>query len=630
MTAAFWLAAFLLLGAGGAQAEEPARFVDYVYVDANEGSASGGHVALRLGDRTFHFGYQDPGVLRIDRSESERFDRVYGMLENRNREISRLRVSSQTFDLLRSSFNERYLRETAEFALLEGLARDRQFFLDWREGSPGVALRGAGYFRTQGAGERARGGNAISRLRARVLRHHGEDFLARRISEARAELDALPSRAENPASSLAAPGQHPSRGYGLSAAATDARGRIEAFTVLRQGATLDPRAVVRLDSGDFAIDRRSHAWMAAFAQRLEGELADAAASSRPDSGFVLLVGMARLLALEETMRSGQLVVLDVFPFDSFRLSVAEVEARGGRLSEITPQVQAELQRVGEVVATNARVRESDYAALEAIVNRYAELTRAQATGADLRASPGRLLPERARRRQISFKERPADAVLERRVAELEALADTQSRRLDDAHHYNILTHNCASEIFAQIERAFAEEGASASEVSRARLGGHVPPGRGLEFIPFVAADTVQSHYELAGIEKIPSYRVQRVEEMASREGGFSRLRESNTLTSTVYAPNRLDSSFLFFTDDVFLLRPFFGVANIFYGLGAAVVGLPLAPFDHANLLVSGLRGVAFSVPELAFANIRKGSFFSVSNSDGTSAGGDVRLQGSSR
>ncbi len=40
----------------------------------------------------------------------------------------------------------------------------------------------------------------------------------------------------------------------------------------------------------------------------------------------------------------------------------------------------------------------------------------------------------------------------------------------------------------------------------------------------------------------------------------------------------------------------------------AAAGIPLLPFDRGETLRSGLRGVLFSLPELAFVNLRKGSF----------------------
>jgi hypothetical protein len=39
-----------------------------------------------------------------------------------------------------------------------------------------------------------------------------------------------------------------------------------------------------------------------------------------------------------------------------------------------------------------------------------------------------------------------------------------------------------------------------------------------------------------------------------------------------------------------------------------VVGVPLLPFDRDETLTSGVRGALFSLPELAFVNLRKGSF----------------------
>jgi hypothetical protein len=86
------------------------------------------------------------------------------------------------------------------------------------------------------------------------------------------------------------------------------------------------------------------------------------------------------------------------------------------------------------------------------------------------------------------------------------------------------------------------------------------------------------------------------------------LRESNTLTSTVYRRHPEDSLFLFFTDDVIAPRPIFGVANFLTGLGATAVGVVTLPHDGGRTLWAGVRGMLFSVPELFFFNIRKGSF----------------------
>jgi len=58
-------------------------------------------------------------------------------------------------------------------------------------------------------------------------------------------------------------------------------------------------------------------------------------------------------------------------------------------------------------------------------------------------------------------------------------------------------------------------------------------------------------------------------------------------------------------------RPLLGAVNGAAGLGAGAAGVALLHFDHGRLLGSGLRGVVFSLPELAFVNLRKGSFIYV-------------------
>jgi hypothetical protein len=59
---------------------------------------------------------------------------------------------------------------------------------------------------------------------------------------------------------------------------------------------------------------------------------------------------------------------------------------------------------------------------------------------------------------------------------------------------------------------------------------------------------------------------------------------------------------------VFWRRPLYGAANLAYGLGYATVGVVTAPFDRGARAKAGLSGAFWSVPELAFQNVRKGSF----------------------
>jgi hypothetical protein len=53
------------------------------------------------------------------------------------------------------------------------------------------------------------------------------------------------------------------------------------------------------------------------------------------------------------------------------------------------------------------------------------------------------------------------------------------------------------------------------------------------------------------------------------------------------------------------------VVNLGWGLGQGVAGLFTAPFDGGRRLQGGLHGALFSLPELVFVNVRKGTFAGV-------------------
>ena len=184
-------------------------------------------------------------------------------------------------------------------------------------------------------------------------------------------------------------------------------------------------------------------------------------------------------------------------------------------------------------------------------------------------------------------------------------------RLQRLYGYHLFTRNCVTEIFREIDLALAQAPdarVAVREESMRRLGGHVEM-TGLRFIPAVSADTVADTYTVSETIAIPSYRQARLARLYREEPPLRVfLRESNTLTSTLYQRNPEDSYFLFFTDDTLAARPLFGMLNLATGLGATLAGVATLPFDRGKTLWAGLKGVVFSLPELAFFNIRKGSF----------------------
>jgi hypothetical protein len=231
-------AALALMGvclARGAAADT--RSVDYLYVEANEGDSSGGHVALRIGADTFHFQQEIGSLIRMRRDAADVFHFRYAMLGNRAIHASRIAVSDETYALLRDGFTRRLLVQTAQYRHGAVLQDDVELFELWRERlnadpTSGVPVRAAGYFLPDGfPGAAPVPGRSpvLVALAASVAQAHGDTFVAERIASLRTALAAWqPAAARGPAPALALdayPAYAPT-------ASTDYRERIEALTAL--------------------------------------------------------------------------------------------------------------------------------------------------------------------------------------------------------------------------------------------------------------------------------------------------------------------------------------------------------------------------------------------------------------
>jgi hypothetical protein len=243
------------------------------------------------------------------------------------------------------------------------------------------------------------------------------------------------------------------------------------------------------------------------------------------------------------------------------------------------------------------IRESDYAWLEETANRYREFQRGFEEDRAIRLHPGGSLP--APTAAVPALPIPDVDLQTLRRAERAAARSERVYRaaLQERYGYHLFARNCVSEIFAVI----------GSDHSLGQNMDTRAASALLDFIPAVSYGTVLDAYPIAETGEIPSYRKSRLEAMYANENDLGvYLRESNTLTSTIYRRNQRDSFFLFFTDDSIPLRPLYGALNLAAGIGEMSLGLLRAPWDRGGTLWSGLKGAAFSLPELFFVNIRKG------------------------
>lgn len=607
--------------------------IDYLYVDANEGGASGGHAAIRFGDEVFHFEYRAPHTIRLRRDDFGSLLYRYTILDNRSLTLQRIRVSEDTYRRLRDKFALRHIIQDQHLRAQAAIAADRSVLaalLAHRAGftpEEPIRLEGVGFFFERArppdprpVAERDPGAPAASALvvlRARVAQAYGADFIDEAMAGLERQLlDLTPEAAVPPPHDLSAE-RSPAAAYGFAGRYQDLFVSLMALEALRDARPLRLDGVVGAASGGPALDDADRELIARLAEALQSSLLRLVRSGRPDWGFPLLVGMARLVALDEMRRAGTWMFLDAFPPDAPVIAADVVQRRPALTRALRDEAREDFAvaraRLGARIAAKPDFPEAYFVTLEATGNRLLEISRAVDAGRAMRLPLGLRVPSR-------------DAILAEPIvpvapAEVLARAEAAARQQEDAYEremrrlygYNVVTQNCVTEIFRTIDTAVAASVPGADEAairreSTRRLGGYVDVEHTLNFIPATSAFAVRDTYAVSETIDIPSYRLAALAQLY-RQGNAAGvyLRESNTLTSTLYRRNPADSAFLFFTDDMIAIRPLLGAANLAMGLGVSAAGLFALPVDGGDLLRAGLKGMLFSLPELAFFNIRKGS-----------------------
>jgi hypothetical protein len=181
--------------------------------------------------------------------------------------------------------------------------------------------------------------------------------------------------------------------------------------------------------------------------------------------------------------------------------------------------------------------------------------------------------------------------------------------------YGLFTRNCVTELSSALEMMLAREERTGAKRLFAGHRGRLSPGEVVQgaFIPEVVALRIEAALATQPRRVLPSTRERALDEARETLGNsFSRMvfesREVIPLTSQTYRPNQDDSRFLLFADGPVALRPLIGIANLGYGVIASLFGVLEAPFDHGVGLRRGVQGIAMSIPELFFFQVRQGSY----------------------
>jgi len=578
------LCAALLAGAAPALADEARALADeaptlgWIHAEANTGGSSAGHLALRVGDVVYHVQQSGDGLLELNRDEWHTFRHLYAGLQNRTLAVAALEVSAADVERVEARLARAFVAQRAELARRERLALDVRWLEAWRDGAAPPPLAGAGLLAPAPTPD-----PQAEALRGRVRAAHGEARLARERARVEAALAGFVPGAD---------GLEPLR---------EALLLREALAALAEGFTLAEDALLpvpeALAAPLSAAERAGAARLAAAQERAVLELL---ASRRPDRGRALLLAIARHQALARSAASGRLVLLDAYAGRGERPPAGERVSRdtAARIAaELAPLVREGRARV----LAGTEPDEARYNLLEVGAGVLREFE-AGARGAPVRKLPRRATPAAARPVAFSPGGADASALARARRAARHALA-AQEERIHAAYRYGVLDRNCVTELARLLNDAFPPD-----EVARA-LGASLEPGAGLTFIPFAFFDAAKGRLRVADVAEVPSHRERELARRLDAAPGLAtRLAEATTLGSAIYAPRLRDGRFLLFTDGVFWRRPLYGLANLGFAAASGAVGVLAAPFDGAARLRAAASGAWYSLPELVFVNIRKGTF----------------------
>jgi hypothetical protein len=599
---------------------------DYLYILANEGGSSGGHTAIRFGPDVYHF-QSEEGLLVLRRDRAEEFLYAYALLGNRTIQSSRVSVTQETQSRLVDRFRQRHRVQEAQIRLRESLERDLRLLemLAKHRREPAnphvdvsLPIPGLGYFELSSIpgnrsgiakgtiGSHPARSLTLAALNDAIAEAYGREFLADRRRSLTDALGRLATR--NPADwSVAPPSslyEHPPFVRQYSSRLADLAAGLAAIDVLASAAPLESRAHHAPNEPYFELSPKETEAFRRYSKALSKQLVELVDSKRADWGETLLTGMARLLALNASIDSGSLVFLDTYPDESKTLDGSQLKGNEDIGAMMLLENRTQLDGSRAYFAKSPNAQELSWERLEERSNRYHEIAQSLQDDTPIRVESAHLVPARSAPYSVSVSlardaaQRSQDLRLAREREHAYALG------LQQLHHYDLILQNCATALFETINDSLG----GSKDASHRALGGYIRSRNSLAFVPFVSSQQVSDRYRIIARESIPSYRQRRLEEMRNHESRFRvALRESNTFTSTAYHHGSDDSFFIFFTEDASVFRPLFGAANLIAAIGQSLLGVVTAPFDRGSNLTRGLTGAFVSLPELVFANIRKGS-----------------------
>ena len=560
-----------------------ASSLDFIYVNSNVGESAGGHTALRIDQRLFHYQFFPDERFLLVRERWPHFRHLYNELRNRSISLARLPLPAPTLARIQTTFTRQLIEQQRDQQREDDLVFQRDLLHALKAGGQSVVLPIVGLF-----GERQQ--TTAGRELRRLLADSCGDQIEVDLRRVNAQLSRLLGAAVG-AGALA------EAKWGKSVKQALLWRQALRILCAAQGVAED--ALIGPLPEERALSEEECQILARYRQSLLASIVGLLQSPRPDKGEPLLLQIARYHVVSRSLAEGRLLTLD--PFSNAALSVEIPPDQHTELSRLLAgPMSTGVQRARDLFLAEQNHRDIAYTLLESRRGRSAELHRAMTAGVPLRSEPGQLLPARGGSVPLGT----VASVSEDVYHQADLVLNNYSATLQERYGYHLTRRNCATQLLVTLNDTFADP-----VVGQRALGGWLPPDEALSFIPDRFYANVTATYPVTTEEHFPSRRLRELAALRKRDSSFTTLlQESSPLTSSLYSWRPEDTPFLFFTDDTLWSRPLLGTANVLYGAGYSAYGVLTLPFDEGEGLHHGLRGIFYSLPELFFVNIRKGTY----------------------
>jgi hypothetical protein len=581
-------AVFLGIASPSALAEHT---LSYLYIEANTGTSSGGHVGAKLDDTVYHFQNKD-GLILLERDPWDRFQHLYSDLDNRDIHLAYLAVPESDIQSIHDHLDTLFLEQTARLSWIASSEQDLELLKALHQRIP-FEIPGAGFFVDQPSSTVRKSEWSHSPMN----REDAEKRL-REIVIQRERLRYQPATAVDLGQkSLSSPQGFASQWTELSQHQI-AFEWILGLRHLEASTLLDGGPLTGKSTEASCSDRE---WLMRYRKRLEGDALKILGNPYPGSGLALL----RMLARAETIRLS-LEKKRLFLLRSSTEADPHRQERDDYFTIGQSKLEADLNQRLEALKSDLfcdqdtddfRYHRLELVALDLSQTRDATAARRAVIFGD---DPG--LPKGMG--WIPTDPHQYDGMpSESEIEELKRESERRKSSLMESMRYHLITRNCVTQLIQSVNSSFPDQQEPPS------FGGHIKPLESQAYIPFRFFELVRHRYPVSALEDILSFRHRALtEKRADQDNLWTALQEGNTLTGTRYQPREQDGLFLFFTDGDPWIRPLLGTVNLTLGLSGTTLGLLTAPWDQGRLLEAGAKGSLFSLPELVFWNIRKGSY----------------------